>query len=267
MTTWVSGPQLHLYGAAITQQGHVLQDGTRLRAGGDMPSCGESARTAYLESRERFAAYVAHELRTPVAVQRALVEVTLADPNADVAALRKMGERVLASCTWQQRLTEALLELGRGAGGLTRHEPVNIAAIAATALRAHDLNELGSVVALDPVQATGDPDLLERLAANLVSNAIHHNVVGGRIEVTTRVQSGRAVLTVANTGPIIPAGELQRLFRPFQRLAPHPDSEGGVGLGLAIVQTIADAHRAVVTARARPGGGLEIHVAFPSTLA
>ena len=145
-------------------------------------------------------------------------------------------------------------------------EPVDIAAIAAAALRAHDLSEFGSVVALERVRATGDPDLLERLVANLVANAIHHNIVGGRIEVSTRAASGRAVLSVANTGPIIPAGELQRLFRPFQRLAPDAHTNGGIGLGLTIVQEIADAHRAVVTARAQADGGLEIHVTFPSIL-
>ena len=73
------------------------------------------------------------------------------------------------------------------------------------------------MVVHEPAWTTGDPDLLERLAANLVSNAIRHNIVGGRIEVATRAESGRAVLAVANTGPLIPAGELQRLFQPFQR--------------------------------------------------
>ena len=174
-----------------------------------------------------------------------------------------MGERVLASCVRQQRLIDALLKRARIGRGLTRREPVELAAIAATALRGHDPGELGSVVALEPVRTTGDPDLLEQLAANLVSNAIRHNIVGGRIEVATRAQPGRAVLTVANTGPRIPASELQRLFQPFQRLAPHlPDTTDGVGLGLTIAQTIADAHRAVMTARARAGGGLEIHVSF-----
>jgi signal transduction histidine kinase len=216
-----------------------------------------------LEGREGFAAYAAHELRAPIALQRALVEVTLANPAADTAALREMGERVLASCMAQQRLIEALLELVRSNHGLTRREPVELAAIAAAVLRAHDLSSLGSVVALERVWTTGDPDLLERLVGNLVSNAIRHNIVGGRIEVTTGVQSGRAVLCVANTGQLIPAGDVQRLFQPFRRLAPRsPDTAEGVGLGLAVVQAIADAHDAVVTAQAQPGGGLRINIGF-----
>ena len=75
---------------------------------------------------------------------------------------------------------------------------------------------------LEPARVAGDPDLLDRLVANLVSNAIRHNSAGGRIEVATRTEAGRAVLSVTNTGPLIPAGELQRLFQPFQRFDAHP---------------------------------------------
>jgi signal transduction histidine kinase len=214
---------------------------------------------------ERFAAYAAHELRTPLATQRALLELALADPTADAAAWREIGESVLRACRQQERLLEACLTLARSRGGPPRWEPVDLAAVAADALRAHDPGALESIVALEPVWATGDADLLERLAANLVSNAIRHNVVGGRIEIATRAEPGRAVLAIENTGPVIPAGELRRLFRPFQRFDPSPGSAGdGVGLGLAIVEAIADAHEATVTAHARTGGGLGIDVAFPA---
>ncbi len=216
-------------------------------------------------SGERFAAYVAHELRTPLATQRALLELALADPNTDAAGWREIGEEVLCACRHQERLLEACLALARSQGRPERCEPVEIAAIADEALRAHDLSGLERVVVLEPAWAAGDPDLLERLAANLVSNAIRHNIAGGRIEVATRTESGCAHLSVANTGPLIPAGELRRLFQPFQRLALHSaDTPDGVGLGLSIVQAIADAHDATVVARARIGGGLGIDVAFPS---
>jgi signal transduction histidine kinase len=106
--------------------------------------------------------------------------------------------------------------------------------------------------------------LLERLVDNLVSNAIRHNVPGGRIEVFSAADAGRALLSVANTGPLIPAGELARLFEPFERLALQPRRcADGHGLGLAIVQSIADAHNATVTARAPSDGGLQIQVGFP----
>jgi signal transduction histidine kinase len=211
-----------------------------------------------------FAAYIAHELRTPLATQRALLEFALADPSADVATWREIGGDVLGACMQQERLLEACLTLARSQGSLPRCERVDLASITAEALQAHDLGELESVVTLEPARTTGDPALVERLAANLVSNAIRHNIVGGRIEVATRAESRHAVLSVANTGLPIPAGELHRLFQPFERLSSRADIPAdGVGLGLAIVQEIATAHDATVTARARTGGGLGIDVAFP----
>jgi signal transduction histidine kinase len=227
----------------------------------------ESAAPGTFAGQERFAACVAHELRTPLATQRALLELALCDPNADVAAWREIGEDVLAACKQQERLLEACLALARSQGRRPRSEPVDLATIAAEALHAHDLGKLESDTKLEPARTTGDPDLLERLAANLVSNAIRHNIVGGRIEVTSRTESGRAVFSVANTGPFVPAAELQRLFQPFQRLNSNPRSlSDGAGLGLAIVRAIADAHSALATARARADGGLEIDVSFPATL-
>jgi signal transduction histidine kinase len=214
---------------------------------------------------QRFLAYAAHELRTPLATQRALLELALGDSAADVAEWREVGEDVLAACRQQERLLDACLAFARSRGGAQRREPVDLAALAGEALRAHDLGRLQSVEALGPARTSGDPSLVERLVANLVSNAIRHNVVGGRVEVATRTWSGRAVLSVANSGPVVPAAELSRLFEPFQRLRSHTGpSADGVGLGLAIVQAIADAHDASVTARARRGGGLGIDVAFPA---
>ena len=211
------------------------------------------------------AAYVAHELRSPLATQHVLLELALADSNTDAAAWRAVGEDVLRACQQQERLLEACLTLARSRDHQQRCEPVELAAIAAEALRAHDLGGLEPVVVLEPAPTSGDPDLIERLAANLVSNAVRHNIPGGRIEVETRTESGRAVLSVANSGPLIPADELQRLFQPFQRLDANPRTLGdGAGLGLAIVHAIADAHTARLTARARTGGGLAIDVAFPS---
>jgi signal transduction histidine kinase len=177
-----------------------------------------------------------------------------------------MGDGIVASCEQQQRLIEALLDLTRSQRGLTHREPVDIAAITSQAVQAHEFSGLETVVALEPAFATGDPTLLERLAANLVSNAIRHNIPHGRIEVTTGTDAGRALLSIANTGPLIPAGELTRLFQPFEQFGPPLQAcADGVGLGLAIVQSIADAHSATITARARAGGGLEIEVRFPES--
>jgi signal transduction histidine kinase len=72
-------------------------------------------------------------------------------------------------------------------------------------------------------------------------------------------------LSVANSGPTVPESEVERIFRPFQRLGvERTDQSNGIGLGLSIVQAIATAHRATLTACAQPGGGLDIEVGFPS---
>jgi signal transduction histidine kinase len=207
-------------------------------------------------------AYAAHELRGEVALQLALVEVALADPNAGTPALRDMGERVVAGCHRQERMLEALLMLTRSEHGHLRREPVDLAATAVEVLQAHDHHGLRSTTVLEPARTTGDPPLVERLVANLVGNAVRHNVPGGRLDIGTRTVAGRAIFTIANTGPLIPSGELTRLFQPFQRLGTR--SVDGVGLGLAIVQAIANAHDATVTARTRTGGGLGIDVTFPA---
>jgi signal transduction histidine kinase len=226
---------------------------------------GPLGESATLRGQELFAAYVAHELRTPIAIQRAVAEATLADPHADTAALRAMGEEVVACCEQQQRLIDALLYLTRSAGGLRRHEPVDVAAITSELVRAHDPSTFETVVSFEPARTTGDPDLVERLAANLLSNATRYNLTGGRIEIATRSEQERAVLSIANTGRRIPAAELPRLFRPFQRLASQSRASGkSFGLGLAIVRAVADAHEAVITAHAPADGGLKIDVSFPA---
>jgi signal transduction histidine kinase len=217
------------------------------------------------EAERSFVAFAAHELRGEITVQLALAEATLADPHTDAAALREMGEGIVAGCWRQERLLEALLTLSRSEYGRLRREPVDLAATTAEVLRAHDHPGLITTTALEPARATGDPRLIERLVTNLVANAIRHNIPGGRLDIATRPAAGRATFTIANTGPVIPADELARLFQPFQRLSNHPGpSDDGFGLGLAIVRAIANAHDATVTAQAPNGGGLRIDIDFPT---
>ena len=217
------------------------------------------------KAEPRFLAYAAHELRGELTLQRTLAEVALADANADTASLREMGKRVVAACERQARLLEALLTLSRSACQGPRREPVDLAATAAEVLRAHDHHGLSGTTALEPARTAGEPQLVERLVANLVDNAFGHNVPDGRLDIATYTSAGRATFTIANTGPVIPTRELTRLFQPFQRLSSDTSRPtNGVGLGLAIVQAIATAHDATVTAQPRTGGGLAIDVAFPA---
>lgn len=221
---------------------------------------------AATEADRCFVAYAAHELRGELTLQLALAEATLADPQADLIALREMGEGVIAACERQDRLLRALLTLARSEYGHLRRDPVDLAATAAEVLRAHDHPRLRTTTtAFEPARSTGDPVLVERLLANLIENAVRHNVPGGRLDLATYTAAGRAIFTISNTGPVIPAGEVPRLFEPFQRRSCQASPRAnGVGLGLAIVQAIADAHDAIVSAQARTWGGLRIEIGFPA---
>jgi signal transduction histidine kinase len=116
---------------------------------------------------------------------------------------------------------------------------------------------------LDPAPISGDELLLERLLANLLQNAVGHNLSGGWVRVETDAMAGRSRLRVSNSGPIVVADEVGGLLEPFRRAgserAGHRD---GHGLGLSIVAGIASAHGAVLQTRAREQGGLEIEVSF-----
>jgi len=234
---------------------------------------------ASFESQRQFVANASHELRTPLAAERTLLQVTLADPGATAQTLRTACEQLLSLGAQQERLIDALLTLASSQRGIERWEPVDIAAITRDALaaRAEEAARRGIRVdaAVGPAVVPGDPRLAESLVANLADNALRHNVAGGNIEISTSMTAGSASLWVANTGPVIPAAEVDRLFQPFQQLGADrmsrngggEDGDGGHGLGLAIVRAIAIAHRASLSARARPGGGLEIKVDFDRVLA
>ena len=217
------------------------------------------------EAQRQFVANASHELRTPLTLERTLLELALSDPNASIDSYRHTCEQLLAVGEQQEHLIEALLTLSRSQRGLVSHELVDLAAIAATAAAAADHDGLAFETSLQPARTTGDSRLVERLVANLVSNAIRHNIPGGRVELATRSADGRAVLTVANTGPRIPESDLERLFQPFQRLdAARTADANGLGLGLSIVKAVADAHGATVTSAPLSEGGLQVVVAFPA---
>jgi signal transduction histidine kinase len=216
------------------------------------------------EAQKQFVANASHELRTPLTLERTLLELALSDPNASIDSYRHTCEQLLAVGEQQERLIEALLTLSRSQRGLDSRQPVDLAAITAAAAAAADRDGLALDTTIQPAHTTGNPRLVERLVANLLNNAIHHNIDGGHIQLATDTRDGHAVLTITNTGPKIPASELERIFQPFQRLDPARTNNGhGLGLGLSIVQAIADAHEATITTRAPADGGLHIEVSFP----
>jgi signal transduction histidine kinase len=217
------------------------------------------------EAQRQFVANASHELRTPLTLERTLLELALSDPNASIESYRHTCEQLLAVGEQQERLIEALLTLSRSQRGLESRQPVDLAAITTAAAAAADRGGLELDTTIRAAHTTGNPRLVERLVANLLNNAIHHNVDGGNVHVTTDTEDGHAVLTIINTGPEIPASELDRIFQPFQRLGPARTNNGhSLGLGLSIVRAIADAHAAVITTSAPTDGGLHIEVSFPA---
>jgi signal transduction histidine kinase len=225
---------------------------------------------ASFHSQRQFVANASHELRTPLARLKALVQVALADPNATPESLRAAHERVLASEQQLEGLIEALLNLASGERALDRREPVDLTAVTEQVLAARrpEIEHHGLRVnaTLDPAGVEGNPQLVERLVANLVDNAIAHNLVGGRIDVTTATEAGQAVLSVANDGPVIHPEQLDRLQQAFQRLGTARINKGdGHGLGLSIVHAIATAHGATLSVHSQAAGGLRVTVRFPNS--
>ncbi len=221
------------------------------------------------DAQRQFVANASHELRTPLARQRTLIEVALADPQPSIASLQAVCGRALAASEQQEGLIDALLTLAHTQRGLRARVAIDVAGITADVLQARRDEASGAGLEvradLQAAPAAGDPRLAERLVANLVGNAIRHNVAGGWVSASTGIRAGRAVLTVANSGPAVPPAQVGRLFEPFQRLGEdRVGSQDGSGLGLSIVKAVAAAHDAWVHARALPGGGLEVQVHFPA---
>ncbi len=223
---------------------------------------------AAFDAQRRFVANASHELRTPLTATRALLEMVMTDPHATVQTFREACHQALEESEQQERLIDALLTLAQGQRGTEARERLDLAAIVDEACHSHEADaaalELHVDVSLKPAGLSGDRRLVQRLASNLVDNAIRHNTSSGRIRIQTTTTADHAVLSITNTGPPVPADEIQRLLQPFQRLVPdrvaHPD---GLGLGLSIVAAIATAHHASLDVRPGRDGGLDVAVRFP----
>ena len=223
------------------------------------------------ESQRQFVANASHELRTPLAGQRTLLQVALADPDADAPGLRSTCEEALELSGQQERLIDALLTLATSERGVESWEPFDLAQLTQDIVlsRRPDAERHGVQIdaTLDEAHAVGDPSLVASLVTNLLDNAIRHNVADGAVEISTNATPDGPRLTVSNTGAVVPFVEVERLFQPFQRLgAQRVGPADGHGLGLTIVKAIATAHGANLTARPGPQGGLDIQVTFGQKL-
>jgi signal transduction histidine kinase len=220
-------------------------------------------------AQQRFVGNASHELRTPLAINRTLLEVHLSDPGAP-AELQQLGKTLLATNERSEQLVEGLLLLARSDNQIVERKPVDLAEVASQAIDQVRTEADAKGVEIRgeraPVVVQGNGVLLERIALNLVQNAVRYNIPeDGWVEVTTQVQHGQAVLVVSNTGPVVPAYEIDNLFEPFTRLrTERTGSDKGVGLGLSIARSVARAHGGHITAQPREGGGLVMRVTLPT---
>ncbi|WP_174536718.1 sensor histidine kinase [Micromonospora chalcea] len=224
------------------------------------------------EAQKRFVANASHELRTPLAVMRTEIDVTLSDDDADLAEYRRMAGVVRDASERANGLVDALLVLARSEAQtgrrLARRAESDLAVGTANALSAvsREVERIGLKVhtSLRPAPVVGDPGLLDRLAGNLVENAVRYNHLHGRIWVRTGTDGQRSWLVVGNTGFEVAPADVPGLFEPFRRGGQERTGARGSGLGLSIVRAVCDAHGGTVKAVAQPGGGLEVTVTLPS---
>jgi signal transduction histidine kinase len=222
---------------------------------------------AAFATQRRFVANASHELRTPLTVMRTAIDVTLAKPSPTAAQLTDMAVRVRRSIDRAESMVEALLTLAVSDQGKLSTEFTDLATSAEDAIdaAAPEIERLDLRVdtKLDPAETTGDPQLLERMIWNLVDNAVRHNEPGGWIRLRTGSSAAAVYLEIANSGPFIPDDAVSSLFEPFRRMEARTGVRDGVGLGLSIARSVVTAHRATVTARSQPAGGLNISVVIP----
>ncbi len=213
-------------------------------------------------SQRQFIANASHELRTPLTLMRTAIDVVLAKPEATRDEFMSMAADVRDAVDHSERLIDVLLMLARNDQARTLTEPLDLAAVTEDALEERTANGIATITTLEEAPVTGDGMLLERLVANLLDNAERYNVAGGNVTISTATDGEASLVRVVNTGPVVPPGQVERLFLPFSRLDDRTRHEG-FGLGLALVSSIATVHNGSVHATANPAGGLDITVCLP----
>jgi signal transduction histidine kinase len=213
------------------------------------------------EAQRRFASNASHELRTPLATQRALIEVSLTSGLTE-EQLELLSRQLIATNERNEKLVDGLLTLAESERGLVTNTALRLDQIVASVVEllrpSAKERDVQFDATLAPATVVGEEPLLDRLANNVIFNAIKYNRPGGTVTVDV-APSG--TLTVTNTGPSVPPEHVSALFEPFRRLSGERlDHGGGVGLGLTIARSIVAAHGGSIDARPNPGGGLVVQV-------
>jgi signal transduction histidine kinase len=218
-------------------------------------------------SQQRFVADASHELRTPLTVMRTAIDVVLAKQARTPEQLEAMAAKVRKSVDKAEALIDALLTLATSGEDIAKSEFIDLATIAEDAIDgampALSGLELRLTTELEPAETSGDRVLLERMVGNLIDNSVRHNDAGGWLKVATGRRGDGAYVEVANGGPLIDEEQVASLFEPFRRVEARTNVRDGVGLGLAIVRSVALAHGGRIEAHSQAGGGLVITVVIP----
>ena len=222
---------------------------------------------AQVAEQQRFAANASHELRTPLAITQTLLDVARKDPDRHNGEL---VDRLHAVNARAIDLTEALLVMSRAENRSFAGEPVDLSLLAEeateTLLPLAERRGLTVETSGDRAPAVGSRALLLQLSANLVHNAIVHNLPrAGTVWVRTGLHPRGVVLTVENTGEMLAPQLVATLAEPFRRGSERARTDhAGAGLGLAIVRSITQAHDGTLTLTPRAGGGLSATVRLPA---
>ena len=221
----------------------------------------------HVAQQQRFAANASHELRTPLALTQTLLDVARNDPNGDNSEL---VERLSVVNTRAIDLTEALLLLSRADQRAFTREDVDLSLMAEeateTLLPLAEQRGVTIETSGDMAPAVGSRALLLQLSTNLVHNAIVHNLPDhGTVWVSTSSRPDVVELTVENTGEELAPQMVSKLAERFLRGTERISTDhAGVGLGLAIVESIAQAHDGTLTLTPRAAGGLRVTVRIPA---
>jgi signal transduction histidine kinase len=216
--------------------------------------------------RERaFVRNASHELRTPLSVIRAEADVTLSDEGDDPAALRRSLAVVREAGERSERLIDALLALARAGRDDHSRSEVDLSQLVRQLTDETDLHHLRVDLSLRPAPVLGDPELLRTMAANLIDNAVRHNTADGWIEIRTESAGGEARLEISNSGAVFTAEEAASLEEPFRRRGTARTGDG-LGLGLSIAASVAQAHGGQLAIIPLERGGLRVSIALPAAL-
>lgn len=220
------------------------------------------------ERERQFSSDVSHELRTPIAVIRSQCDYCLS-PQASEADRQEGLEAIQRQADRMSQMVSQLLLLSRAENGrfVPQMETVDLSQLCQMCLLEAGPAAQAAQVSLEEavtpgLTLQGDETLLLRLVTNLLSNAVRYNKPGGQVHLSLKPQDRSLVLQVQDTGQGIAPEELPKIWDRFYRGDASRSSEGS-GLGLSMVQWIAQVHHAQVQVESQPGQGSCFTVTFP----